>query len=399
MKKIIFVVDNLNIGGVEKSLVTMLNNININKYEIDILPLVSGGIYEEKLKELNVNILPIPKTKYDTSLLSSSFKKTIIYYLKHFKILKIFNLFVLFFKGKRNNLIKNLSLAELIRCSIIDSYDFINYNYDFAIGYIDRQYSYFASKKIKSNKKIMWIHSDYDVVGSDICGYSEIYQTFNNIVCVSNKAKNSFLCKFPVLEKKIVVINDMLDLDMMLSSPIYNFNNNCIKLVSVGRLSPEKRFIKLIENFHVISKSVDKDIILYIIGDGPERLLIESKIREYGLTDNVILLGRQENPYQFIKSADIFLQPSIKEGYCLTVYEAYFLNKFIIAFNIADVNDIIKNGVNGFICENDDDFVENTIKTISTQMYKFMDYKVDLNYNKKIGCKIEKIFDEKDEKK
>lgn len=91
LKKILFVIDNLNMGGVEKSLLTLLDNINSNDYRIDILPLVSKGILEKDFLSKKIDILPLPKSKYDTKLLSNSFKKTVFDYFKNFSFLKSLN--------------------------------------------------------------------------------------------------------------------------------------------------------------------------------------------------------------------------------------------------------------------------------------------------------------------
>ena len=77
LKKILFVIDNLNLGGVEKSLISLLNYIDTKEYEIDILPLVSKGILENEITKKNITVLQVPYSKFDTRLLSDSFKETV----------------------------------------------------------------------------------------------------------------------------------------------------------------------------------------------------------------------------------------------------------------------------------------------------------------------------------
>ena len=394
MKKILFVIDNLNMGGVEKSLLTLLDNINSNDYRIDILPLVSKGILEKDFLSKKIDILTLPKSKYDTKLLSNSFKKTVFDYFKNFSFFKIFKLVSLIIKGKCNKWTREMSISESVRCTIVDSFDNLNKSYDIAVGYIDRQYSYYVIKKVNAKRKFMWIHSDYDVVDDSIKGYYETYKKFDSIICVSNKAKSSFLNKFNSLSDKIVIINDALDIKKMDSAKPYNFGNNSVNLLAVGRLSPEKRFLHLIDIFNIINNRVSKEIKLYIVGDGPEFGLIAKKIDDLNLKDKVVLLGNQDDPYQFIKSSDLFLQPSIKEGFCLTIYEALYLKKFVIAYDIADIKNIIDDGINGYICEDDTCFIEKTISAIEGELYNNKNISLSRNHNSNVNMKIKKLFEE-----
>ena len=393
MKNILFVIDNLDIGGVEKSLITLLNEINKSKYNIDVLPLYAYGEYKEKLDKNRINVLKIPNTKYDSNLISRSFKSTVVEYLKKIKIKKIIQFIELYIRGMFSKNNRKLPLAELIRCSIIDSYAIIDKKYDIAIAYIDRQYSYYVTEKVKADKKIMWIHSDYDALKINPEGYSKTYSKFDNIICVSRQAEKSFIKKFPDLSKKIIKINNILDMHGMDVAEKVRFNNDSIKLITVGRLSSEKGILNLIEMFYKLKQEINKKTVLYIIGDGPEKNTIREKIKKYKIEDDVILLGKQRNPYKYIKGADLYVQPSMKEGYCLTVYEALYLKKYVISYNVADISEVVENSLNGYLCNTEEDFLNNLVQAINLKKYKEERITITKKYNDCIINQVETILD------
>lgn len=392
MKRIIFVVDNLEIGGVEKSLVTLLSNLNKKNYKIDVLPLYSYGIYKAKIEKLGVMVLPIPKCKYDSNLIFKSFKVEILKDIKNFKLNRILDILKLCKKSKTNKIVNKMCFSDKVRCSVIKEYSTITDEYDIAISYIDRYYSYYVMDKINAKKKIMWIHSDYDAMKNSITNYNDIYSNFNKIICVSEKARLSFLKKFPCLNDKTITINNMIDIDTIDNTSKASLKNDGVKIISVGRLSKEKRYMELVKLFAEVKKRITTNATLYIIGDGPEKRKIKKLIEKQGLNNNVVLLGKKENPYGYMKSSDIYVQPSVKEGFCLSVYEALYLNKYVIAYNFADTQKIIKNGINGCICNNDYEFIEGIVNAINNIKYKKVKKSIDKKYNNDIVLEVEKVL-------
>lgn len=87
----------------------------------------------------------------------------------------------------------------------------------------------------------------------------------------------------------------------------------------------------------------------YFVGDGNDRAVIEKDIAEYGLEKHVILTGAKDNPYVYMKNADIYVQTSRFEGYCLALCEARILDKPIVTTDFDVVGDQIVNEQNGLI--------------------------------------------------
>ena len=125
-------------------------------------------------------------------------------------------------------------------------------------------------------------------------------------------------------------------------------NSNEINICSVGRFCEAKNF----ENIPKISKRIidlGVNIKWYIIGFGPYEDLINKRIKEYGVEQNVIVLGKKINPYPYIKACDYYIQPSRYEGKAVTVREAQMLYKPVIITDFATAKSQVNNGVDGII--------------------------------------------------
>ncbi|MFR6667232.1 MAG: glycosyltransferase, partial [Thomasclavelia spiroformis] len=171
------------------------------------------------------------------------------------------------------------------------------------------------------------------------------------------------------------------------------YDNNCIKLLSIGRFSNAKNF----DNIPAICKYiVDKgvDIKWYIIGYGGNEQLIKDKIQEYNMSNHVFILGKKENPYPYIKACDIYVQPSRYEGKAVTVREAQILCKPVVITSYPTSKSQVVDGVDGIIVPMDNegcaqgivDFIKNTkLKNELVQYLKEHDYS---NSNE-----VEKIYE------
>lgn len=121
-----------------------------------------------------------------------------------------------------------------------------------------------------------------------------------------------------------------------------------IKILSIGRFCTAKNF----DNVPWICKQLIEEglnIRWYIIGFGGDEQLIRQNIDEAGVQKNVIILGKKENPYPYIKACDLYVQPSRYEGKCVSVIEAQMLHKPVIITNYATSKSQLEDGVDGII--------------------------------------------------
>ena len=225
-------------------------------------------------------------------------------------------------------------------------------NYDLAISFL-QPHNYVLSK-VKAKKKVCWIHTDYTKVEFDVDAELPVWKAYDHIVSISSDVTRTFLQAFPSLESKIVEIENILSSDFVrkradekdVTHEMPNREGR-VNILSVGRFTDAKNY----DNVPDICQRVRKqgiDISWYIIGFGDETL-IRQIIKEAGMEDYVVILGKRTNPYPYMKACDIYAQPSRYEGNSVTVREAQMLGKPVVITNYATAKSQIQDGVDGVI--------------------------------------------------
>lgn len=326
-KKILFFIESLEVGGAEKSLVTLLNSADLSVYSVDLMMLKKGPFLKAVPTYVNVILVE--------DLQASLFKRSLYFILK---------------KIKRGN----FHPANYFWKVFGKDFKKIPVDYDIALAYSQGFATYFVAEKIKATKKIAWVNIDYK-----IAGYSEkcdrfYYQKIDEIVAVSQHVKDGFCEAYgETLAAPITVISDIIAVDDVInkaSEIIFDLNTEKLTIVSVGRLVSQKSFSLAITAAKML-KNKNYDFNWYIVGEGVERLLLEDLINDSGLQNTVHLLGLKQNPYPYIKNCDIYAQTSLFEGLGLTVIEAKILGKAVVTTNFPTASQIIKDGKTGLICE------------------------------------------------
>lgn len=336
-KKIIFVAQTLELGGAERVLVNIINNINYDKFDIELVVFDLQGGYYNNLKE-NKQV-------------------KIISYLNRYKNKKI------------NFLYKLLKTIIYIRYS--------NSNYIFSQLLLGRLIIFF--KFLFKDKKI--IYRETNMPFKDIENESFIkkiilkifykfkIQNFDRIICQSLDMKEGLLKVNKNLEYKIVIINNPVDINFIRK----NYNEECkelenitkiLKLITIGRLTYQKGYDLLIDT---LSKLEDINFILYIIGKGEEEQVLKKLVKEKKMEDKIFFLGVQKNPYKYLKNADFFISSSRFEGFPNVVLEAGVCGIPVIANNyLGGINEIIIPGINGEIIDITD---EKALKKVFEKNY------------------------------
>ncbi|WKB80787.1 glycosyltransferase [Cellulophaga lytica] len=362
-KSILFIIESLHCGGAEKSLVTLLNNIDLIKYNVDLLILKKGGEFEKFVpKEIEVNTIKIK----ESNLLSKFFFKMKFFILR--KTHKDVHNAQLFWKAYSNQFINQKK------------------EYDLAIGYNQGFSTYYTIEKVQAKSKLSWLNTDYKKAGYVISEDINYYKKLNKVICVSEENEASFLSELKTINNKIktVVIKDITDKKVIQKLSLENISENIsnssfTSIITVGRLAKAKGYELAIEACSILIKN-GVNVKWFVIGEGPERINLEKLIVTYKLEEHFILLGFKENPYPYIKAADIYVQTSLFEGLGLSVIEASFLNKPIVATNFPSVYNIIENKKTGLITDmtpsaisaavklyiNDDEFKTTIVNNLSS---------------------------------
>jgi glycosyltransferase involved in cell wall biosynthesis len=346
-KKIVFMVINMNIGGTEKALLNMINEMPKDQYEITILMLEKyGGFLDNIPKEVRVEYLEDYAAYKE--LLNKPVKTTAVELIKQGKIVKSIELSFV------HTLSKIFQSKMFYYNYVLKKLPEYKNKYDVAIAYAGPMdfISYFVAKKIKAEKRVQWIHFDVTKIGFDESLCKKLYNMFDKIFVVSNEAEKKLISKIPSIKEKTEVFVNVVSHNSILSqSKLGNgFDDNFTgkRILTVGRLSKEKGQDLAIEALGKLIKE-GFNVRWYCLGEGKERGEYEQLIKDNNLQNHFILLGPNPNPYPFIAECDIYVQPSRHEGYCITLSEARVLNRPIVTTNFTGAKEQITNNVTGLI--------------------------------------------------
>ena len=338
MKKVLFYNGSLRMGGIERILVEVLQNINREKISIDL-------VIEDGIRSLNVFEKDIPK---DIK----------IYYLKPEKAIKKTE----FYRQRRKkffykiiyNLMMNyesyLKKKNLKKIAKNKKYDVV---IDFDMGlskYIDL---------IESNKKIAWVHSSIEnwyQKKSRIKRLGERLKKYDVVVTICDEMKKNTIKLYPFLQEKILRIYNPFNFERILkNAEEYYLDTEVMKkdfAVSVMRLTENsKDFDTLIKAWQILEKK-NINFKLYILGEGIDKEKIENKIKLANQEENIILLGNVKNPYPWIKNSKMLIHSSKFEGLPTVLIEALILNKIVISSNcVSGPKEILENGEIGYLYE------------------------------------------------
>ena len=357
IKKIVFGITSLTIGGAERVLVDIANKL-CNKYDITIFTLYANGELE---KELN------RKIKLE-SLYNAEYKN-----LSKLQKIKI-SLRILFFKK-----------------SIYTKY--INGKYETEIAFLEGPITRIFSIKNRAMQKIAWIHNDITkVFGKGFKATLKkkmdktIYEKYNKLVFVSEDNLKKFENVYKLDAEKLVIEN-YLDEDRIFKLVSINFDKteftgDQLNFVMVSRLVSQKGIDRLIKvHYDLIRNGINHKI--YIIGDGPERKKLGDLIQQYKVKKTFILLGQKENPYPYIKATDVFALLSYFEGYPMVLKEAKILKKPIIITDTA-AREVLTEYEPKLIVDNTEEGIYKGIEKIVNNKDTFIQQGKDNNDNNDI---------------
>ncbi|MFC0560074.1 glycosyltransferase [Halalkalibacter alkalisediminis] len=345
-KNILFVMNNLTCGGAEKALISLLETIDYAKFNVDLLLFKQEGLFLSQIPP-EVNLLAEPcGYKYFDMSIKTAIKDCI--QKGQFDIVFSRLKAGYIFRTEENKAICEQKVWKCLS-NILQS---IQKEYDVAIGYLEKSPVYFSIEKVNAKKKIGFIHNDYNKLGMDPKIDEYYFSKLDNILTVSEECARVLRSKFPQYKNKVDVMYNIVSPAVLnkLSTEKIDIVKSGVTLVSVGRLTQQKGFELAVKACKNLVKN-GYDVKWYVIGEGEERVTLERLIIENDLLENFILLGLKENPYPYIKAADIYVQPSRFEGKSIAIDEAKILNKPIVVTNFSTVTDQISNNQNGLIVE------------------------------------------------
>ena len=308
-KCLLFTGVNLKLGGIEKSLVNLVNKIDKNKYQVTIILEEAKGELLEKLdKSIKV---------------------------KEFKV-----------SNNKNKIIRK-GVNILRRCS----YALFNYHtFDFSCCYATYSYSGNKISKLSSINNSIYVHSDYSYIYPDLEDFRRFFDTrgiydFKTIFFVSLESCRKFTKIYPFLKNRCFVFNNFINLEEIetLSKEKISLTKPRGKtlFVFVGRLDDASkklgRAFKLVANFD--------NVVLWVVGDGPSREDYVKEVNKLKIEDRVVFVGSKINPYPYMKKGDYLILTSLYEGFPVVYLEGLALKKKLIT-TIKVSDDYLKIGKN-----------------------------------------------------
>ena len=254
-------------------------------------------------------------------------------------------------------------------------------DYDIEVAYLEcASTKIMAGSTNKKAKKLAWVHCDLRRITDDPKGFSEKckpwYDKYDKVVCVSESVKESFVELFGNIPEAEVIYNTIDTEEIFKKSnedlpP--SITKNKLTLVMLGRLMTQKNYPRLLKAAKaLLNEGFDFDLL--ILGEGEERPALEKYISENNLCNNVKMLGFQNNPYPFIKNADLLVCSSNYEGFSTFVTEGLILGKTIVTTDCSGMYELLGKNEYGLITENDDKAFENGLRKMLSDSAMLSDY-------------------------
>ena len=364
MKKILFVMNTMGRAGAEKALLELFKHIDRTEYEISLFVLTGQGelldAVPDYVKILNKKILPVSVHSEEgrRKLIKSSLKALLV----RLNIIRLIPYFINNIKALKNNGV--YQPEKLLWRAYADGTERFDTKYDIAVSFIEGGAAYYVADHVNAEKKAAFIHVDYSYAGYTRKLDKECYLKFDRIFAVSGEVAEVFDKVYPELIGKTEVFPNMIDREEIKKRADegtgFTDGFDGIRILTIGRLSAQKSLETSIEACYLLKKN-NENIRWYVLGEGHRRRRLEELIKKLGLTEHFLLCGSVDNPYAYIKDADIFVHCTRFEGKSLAVQEAQILGKPIIVSNCSGNREQIVNGVDGAVCDFDPKSMAKTI--------------------------------------
>ena len=374
--KILFRHRSMEMGGVEKVMLSLMNNLDREKFEMTVcLNLNQGELRDEFPSHVRKVYLTDGKEDFSKN-----------------KIIQKIQLFQR--RQKLEKLRKNPEIVDR---------EYLKENYDIEIGMTYNDFEPVLNSSNKNSKKVGWFHSEIQVPKLQplVPKILEHFPQFHYMIYCSQKIKDLMHEHYPNLNypKESVIINaiPIEEIKQKANADFLLPNAESKIFVSVGRLHTRKGYHKLMDaHKKLLNEGFQHTVI--IIGDGEELPNLLEQQKNLGVEKSFVFAGNQMNPYPFIKNADFFIMPSESEAWPLVIAEALILQKPIIATKVGDVESMIEDRKTGYLIDYDTHEIYVAMKEFLTNEKLVSDLRENLTAiekqfdNKKIFDEVEEIF-------
>ena len=352
--KVLFVVTELNLGGITTACINFYNLLVEKGHSVNILNMAGAEDKEMSPFDNKVNILYLDKKRqyWNVTMSKARIKKGLFVKLKYFAI------------GLKK---KILTKKGKWLSTIFNNYDLNDQEYDVAIAY--RQCApcyYFVLNNVKAKKKIAFVHGTVEDMG-DISSWDHYLYSFDKVAYVSNAVNDGFIRRYPKLDRNATTIYNMLDSHSIIQRAQEEcevcFNKGAINIVTVSRIeNSQKGTDRIAPICKRLKESGITNFAWYIVGDGPDFELCKKQAEELGVTDRLFFLGAKTNPYPYLKAADFSVLPTKGESFGLVVVESLILGTPPIVCDYPALKELLQDDFNGIIVPQDGDKLYEAVK-------------------------------------
>ena len=341
MKKILFAVKNMNVGGVEKSLLSLLNTLDRTEYEVDLLLLEEYGGFLNAIPDW-VNVIvckDYAAIKDEVNLPPVQVMKN---HLKNGRWGRVVMLLPAYLLTKTTKDYRYYNKA------VFSTVGRLPKHYDVAVAYtsIIHYLTWFVDFHVDADEYVGWIHFDVSKITPDRKMLLFLHQKMKKIYVVSQSALDAFTAMFPELKEKSELRYNVVDKNQILAlaeTPAESIREPGVKtIVTLGRLTGEKGQ-DIVPEVAARLKDDGLSFRWYLIGDGGLKKQIEEKSKALDVENEIVLLGTKTNPYPYLKQADLYVQTSVHEGFCITLAEAKAFGMPIVSTDFAGAHEQLDN--------------------------------------------------------
>lgn len=355
--RILFVINTLGQAGAETALLSLLQTLAREKgearYEISLYVLTGQG---EMVSRLPADVRLLNKKYREESVLTAKgrkyLKKTVLKAM--FTRATVVKLFPYLVKNTCAMLGKKRLLPDKLLWRVLsDGGMVLPEEYDLAVSYLEGGAAYFVADHVKAAKKAAFIHVDYEKAGYTRALDKDCYLAFDKIFTVSDEVREAFLKAYPELPDKTEVFHNILNKEEIVrraeEGEGFTDGFTGMRLLSVGRLTAQKAFEVSVDAMKRL-KDAGKNVRWYVLGEGDQRKKLQEQIDALGMTEDFILYGAVNNPYPFMKQADIYVHASRFEGKSIAIQEAQILGKPMVVSDCSGNREQVCHGKDGLMC-------------------------------------------------
>lgn len=351
--KIIFILPQLDVGGVQKTFLNIQKVIDYDKYDVTLY-------LRKNRQELRGSI-----DRRITVIANDDNNK---YYRKPQAVfIQMLILFAGIFglKTKKEKLEDKLKHL-IIRYSMNFEYKkyFAASEYDTAVAYVQGYPALLCGKYVKAKKKILFFHTSVDELHD---ANASVIDNFDCICALHEGQAQLIKSWYPSVKNRICIINNYVDYeDIIKKSREFDAAAAGKRVIcTCGRMTKVKGYNLACKSAKIL-KDNGIDFLWRFVGDGAERASVEHLVKKLGLAENIEFVGMQENPYPYIASCDIYVQPSYEEAMPVVIIEAQILNKPVVSTDTLGGRSLIKNGETGIVCKIDSESTASEIIKLLT---------------------------------